>query len=99
MILVFSMAATLWGVGWAMGTPRSARATMVGLLLIGVIAIHIVLPDGHVLRQNTGGEPALWIFIICAAFAIFGYSKLLSVVRSRASGAPAFEYEAPEDAG
>ena len=99
MILVFSMAAALWGIGWAMQTPRSARLVMVALLLVIVVALHIILPDGHVLRENTGGEPALWIFIICVAFAIYGYSVLLGRVRARASGAPAFGYEAPEDAG
>lgn len=99
MLMVFSMAAVLWGVGWAMGTPRTARVTMIALLLIAVIAIHILLPDGHPLRQNLGGDAALWIFIIFAGLAVYGYSFLLSKVRSRASGAPSFDYEAPAGSG
>lgn len=89
MILVLSMIAALWGIGWAMGTPRSARLTMVALLMVAVIAGHVILPDGHPLRENTGGDAALWIFIIVAGLAVWGYSKLLSMVRARAQAAPA----------
>ncbi|SLN51826.1 HesA/MoeB/ThiF family protein [Pseudooctadecabacter jejudonensis] len=99
MMVVLVLAASLWGIGWAMNLPHSARVTMVGLLLIAVTAIHIILPDGHVLRDTTGGEPALWIFIICVSLIVWGYSFLLSRVRQRASGAPSFHYEAPADAG
>ncbi len=87
MILVLSMAGVLWGIGWAMGAPRSARATMVALLLVAVIALHLILPDGHPLRVNTGGHPALWIFIVLAGFMIWGYGKLLSRVRGLANRA------------
>lgn len=99
MIIVLSMAAVLWGIGWGMGAPRSVRFTMVALLMIAVIALHIILPDGHPLRENTGREPALWIFIIVAGLLVWGYSYLLSRVRARASGAPSFDYEPPADAG
>lgn len=99
MILVLALAAGLWGIGWSMGAPRNARFAMIGLLMIFVIAIHIILPDGHPVRENTGQEPALWIFVICGALAIWGYSVLLARVRGRASGAPSFDHEPPEDAG
>lgn len=99
MIIVLSMAAALWGIGWAMDAPRSARFAMVALLMIAVIAMHIVLPDGHPLRENTGREPALWIFIIVAGLVVWGYSYVLSQVRAKASGAPSFHYEAPEGGG
>lgn len=99
MILVLAMAAALWGIGWSMGAPRSARFTMIALLMIAVIMLHIILPDGHPLRENTGSEPALWIFIICGGLLVWGYSYLLGKVRARASGAPSFHYEPPDDAG
>jgi molybdopterin/thiamine biosynthesis adenylyltransferase len=72
---------------------------LVGLLMVAVVALHILLPDGHVLREATGSDAALWIFIICIGLLIWGYSVLLSRVRARASGAPAFGYEAPENGG
>lgn len=99
MLIVFSLAAVLWGVGWAIGAPRGVPVTMIALLMIAVIALHIILPDGHPLRVATGGEPALWIFIIVIGLAAWGYSHLLSRVKERASGAPAFNYEPPEHAG
>jgi len=99
MILVFSLAAALWGIGWVIGMPRPARLTLVGLLLVAVVALHIILPQGHVLREATGSDAALWIFIICIALVVSGYSVLLSRVRARASGAPSFHYEAPANSG
>lgn len=99
MILVFVMAAALWGIGWSMGAPRNARITMVGILMVVVIAIHIILPDGHIVRENTGRDAALWIFTICAGLGFSGYSFLLARARAWASGTPSFDYEPPEDAG
>ncbi|MEO1798559.1 MAG: hypothetical protein AAFR53_16370 [Pseudomonadota bacterium] len=61
MIVVFFMAATIWAIGVAMKTPRQARLIMIGLLFLGVLAIHIILPDGHPLREGTGGSAALWL--------------------------------------
>ncbi|MCF2869644.1 molybdopterin-synthase adenylyltransferase MoeB [Octadecabacter sp. G9-8] len=99
MIIVLSMAAVLWGIGWGMGAPKAARFSMIALLMIAVVAMHIILPDGHPLRENTGKEPALWIFIIVAGMVAWGYSYLLSRVRARASGAPSFGYEPPANSG
>ncbi len=97
--LVIGMAAALWGVGWAAGMSKSARWSLVALLLVAVIALHIILPDGHVVREATGREAALWIFVFCSGLAVYGYVYLLSRVRAKASGAPAFDYEPPADAG
>lgn len=99
MALVFGLMAVLWGIGWALGLPRRARVSMIALLLILVIAIHIILPDGHAIRAATGGEPALWIFVVCIGLVVWGYSFLLSRVRQQASGTPSFDHEEPENAG
>jgi len=86
-ILVGVMAAVLWGIGAAMGAPRQARWTMIGLLLVGVVGAHVVLPDGHPLRAATGGEAALWLLLIAFGAVVFGYRRLLGALRARAGGA------------
>jgi molybdopterin/thiamine biosynthesis adenylyltransferase len=87
MIIVGSFAAALWAIGWANGASRNTRAAMVAALVIAVIVLHLVLPAGHPVRQNTGQEAAPWIFIIIAGILVFGYSTLLSRVRARAQDA------------
>jgi len=86
-ILVGVMAAVLWGIGAAMGAPRQARWTMIGLLLVGVVGAHVVLRDGHPLRAATGGEAALWLLLIAFGAVVFGYRRLLGARRARAGGA------------
>lgn len=85
MAIVLGLAAALWGIGLAMGLSKSYRLGMIAILLAAVIALHLILPDGHAIRQNTGEGPAMWIFIIAAGLVVFGYSKLLSMLRARSS--------------
>jgi hypothetical protein len=54
MIMVGAMAAALWGIGTVMKAPYHARWTMLGILLVGVMVLHVVLPAGHPLRMATG---------------------------------------------
>ncbi len=63
MIVVFSMAAALWGLGALMKMPKTARLYMIGLLYVGVLFIQIALPMGHPLRMATGESAALWILL------------------------------------
>ncbi len=83
MIMVAAMAAALWGIGIAMKTPAAARWNMMGILMVGVITIHIVLPDGHPLRMATGGDARLWGLFIAFGFMIWGYRKFLSGLHAR----------------
>ncbi|MEM9854954.1 MAG: HesA/MoeB/ThiF family protein [Pseudomonadota bacterium] len=85
MIVVFSMAATIWGIGAAMRTPFQARWLMLGLLFVGVLAIHIVLPDGHPLREGTGGSAGLWIILAAGGALALAYSRGLRWLRNRAT--------------
>ncbi|KAA9010453.1 HesA/MoeB/ThiF family protein [Histidinibacterium aquaticum] len=84
MIVVFSMMAVLWGIGVAMGAPRQARWTMIGLLLVAVLMVQVVLPDGHPLREATGGSPAIWLLLAGFAAVIWLYRAGLRRVRQRA---------------
>ncbi len=84
MLLVFGLCAVLWGIGSLMGAPRSARAMMIGILYVGVLAMHIVLPDAHPLRLATGESPALWLLIGGFALMIFSYRQVITRLRTRA---------------
>lgn len=88
---VFAMMAVLWGIGAAMGTPKRARRVMIGLLLSAVIAIQLALPDGHPLREATGGDVRLWALIGAFSAFIFGYRALLGIVRAMAKPATVAE--------
>ena len=83
MLLVPLFAAGLWGLGAAMKTPHSARWTMIGLLLVVVMVLHVLLPDGHPVRQATGGSAAPWLLILAAVGLVLGYRHLLGLLRSR----------------
>lgn len=54
MALVLVLAAGLWGLGALTKTPQNARWLMIGLLYVAVLFINIALPDGHILREQTG---------------------------------------------
>ena len=84
MLLVFGLAALLWGIGVLMGTPRSARFIMIGLLYVGVFSLHIVLPVAHPLRLATGESAAFWLIFGGAAALAYGYRSVLDRLRLRA---------------
>ncbi len=84
MILVGVMAAVMWGIGAAMGAPRRARWTMIGVLIAAVIVEQLVLPDGHPLREATGGEPELWLLILGFGAVVVAYRAGLRWLRARA---------------
>ena len=83
MIVVLVMAATLWGIGAAMNTPRRARWTMIGVLFAGVLTIQFILPDGHPLREGTGSDPRLWLLLGGLGALVFAYRKGLMALRAR----------------
>ncbi len=83
-MVVFVMAAVLWGTGAAMGTPKRARWVMIGALFAAVILIQVTLPNGHPLREATGGDVGLWALLLAFFGVGFGYQRLLRVLRRRA---------------
>ncbi len=84
MIMVLSMAAVLWGIGAIMKAPYRARWIMLGALIAGVLVEQVVLPDGHPLREATGGDARLWLLILGFAGVIWLYRLGLGGLRRRA---------------
>ncbi|MEP4197014.1 MAG: molybdopterin-synthase adenylyltransferase MoeB [Aliishimia sp.] len=84
MLLVFGLAAFLWGIGVIMGTPIRARMIMVGVLYVAVLGVHVVLPDGHPLRVSTGGSAMFWLMLGAVGFGIAGYRNVLARLRRKA---------------
>ncbi|MEM8776595.1 MAG: molybdopterin-synthase adenylyltransferase MoeB [Pseudomonadota bacterium] len=83
MIVFLALSAVIWGIGSAMRMPPQARWIMIGLLWVLFVAEHLVLPDGHPLRNLTGGEAAPWIIVGLVAVVVIFYGKLLAVLRAR----------------
>ncbi len=89
MLLVLFLAAVLWGIGMIMGTPHRLRWSMIGFLWLGVVGLHLVLPDGHPLRLATGEQAAPWLLLGGMGVVVFLYRAGLRTLKSRAqTGAP-----------
>ena len=88
MIMVGTMAVALWVIGIVMKAPYRARWTMLAILLIGVILIHLVLPDGHPLRMAMGEDGRFWALVIAFGFLVWGYRKFLAYIRARVAAPP-----------
>lgn len=88
MLLVFGIAAMIWGLGRLMRWPSAVIRALIGLLWLAVMALHLTLPEGHALRMATGESPVLWAMV--GAFAVFVmlYARALAWLRARAQ-APA----------
>ena len=84
MIMVGTMVATLWVIGWAMKVPAAARWNMTAILLVAVMIGHVILPDGHPLRMATGGDARLWAIILGFGVLVWGYRKGLAALKRRA---------------
>lgn len=97
MIMVGSMVAVLWFTGVAMKTPTSARWIMILLLLVIVMALQIILPAGHSLREATGGDARLWALVVVFGLCVWGYSKGLGRLRRMVDQPEAFP--APNTSG
>lgn len=84
MMLVFGLAAGLWGLGAALRTPQQARFLMIGLLWVGVVSMHVLLPAGHPLRDVTGGSAAFWVYFAVFAGVVFSYGKVVHFLKATA---------------
>lgn len=98
--IVLAMAAALWGVGWLMKAPVRARLVMLGALFLGVLLIQLALPEGHPLRDATGGSAAPWLMLGGAVALVLAYRAGLRWLKARAEVAEGVRVaEAPKPAG
>lgn len=89
MALVLALAAALWALGWWIGTPVRARLIMLGLLFLGVLAIHVALPDGHPVRMALGESAGQWLVLAGLVGLVLAYRYVLVRLRARADEAEA----------
>ena len=85
MILVFALAAGLWGLGAAMGAPIRQRWAMIATLWLAIVAINLVLPVGSGVRQMTGGDARVWLVLGGVFGLIAGYRVLLKKLKKPAA--------------
>jgi len=83
MIMVGAMALALWVIGAVMKVPTQVRWNMMAILIVGVMMVHVILPDGHPLRLAMGGDIRLWAILFGFAIIVWGYRKLLGNLRGR----------------
>ena len=84
MLLVISMAAVIWGAGMITGAPARLRLAMLFMLWVSVVAVNLVLPSGHSLRNATGNEASLWLLLGGGIALILVYRTWLGRMRLRA---------------
>jgi molybdopterin/thiamine biosynthesis adenylyltransferase len=89
MLPVLAMMAVLWGVGIASRAPVRLRLAMIAALWAAVVLLQLVLPDGHPLRQATGGDARAWLVLGGVVALAAGYRGLLRRLRHRAVTPPA----------
>lgn len=85
MILVFGLAAMLWGIGAILGTPRYLRWGLIALLWLAVVALHLTLPDGHALREATGSDARFWLLLGLFGLLATAYRTGLRALRAKAA--------------
>ena len=83
-MLVFALAAALWGLGWLLGTPRRLRWAMIAALWVAAVAVNLLFPATSPLRAATGGDARVWLVLAMAAAAVWGYRAGLARLRARA---------------
>jgi hypothetical protein len=83
MVFFLVLSAGFWGLGWYLGTPRSARWIMIGLLYVAIVAVAVGMPEGNPLRVAIGGTTAEWLTVGALAGAAWAYAEGLKRLRTR----------------
>ncbi len=97
MLLVIAAAGALWVLGIVFDVPRVSRWAVIGVLLAAVLAVQLILPQGHPLREATGGSYRPWLVLGGLFVLVAGYRMLLARLHARAAVIPGSEV--PPDPG
>ncbi|MCT4558236.1 MAG: HesA/MoeB/ThiF family protein [Pelagimonas sp.] len=85
MIQVFLLMAGLWALArWGLRS-RTLAYVLPLIVLLGVIAVHVTLPDGHPLRAATGENARDWIVLLVLVAVAMAYRWGLAKLRARAA--------------
>ncbi len=98
-MIIFLMAAALWGLGWALSTPKPLRWGAIALLWAGAVLVHLALPDDAALRAGIGGDARSWGAIGVVAALVLAYRAGLGALRNRAHPLPPAPQSGPFMAG
>jgi len=84
MFRILFLAALIWWGGRFIHLPRPLRLVLLGLLFLAVLILQLILPEGHALREATGGSPAPWLLLGGLAVLAAGYGWIISQLKLRA---------------
>ena len=90
-MLVFGLAAGLWGLGHLLRAPLALRLSLLAGLWAAVVLAHLLLPEGAGLRQSLGGTAASWGVLGGVAALGLAYAFGIKWLKAKATQAPAEE--------
>ncbi|MFT6458683.1 HesA/MoeB/ThiF family protein [Pseudophaeobacter arcticus] len=84
MLRILALAAFTWWGGAYLGWSRALRASLLSVLFVAVVLLQLTLPEGHDLREATGGSPMPWLILGGFGLLAAGYGWIISQLKNRA---------------
>lgn len=84
MLRILFLAALIWWGGRFLQLPRHVRIAMLVVLFAAVLTVQLTLPEGHALREGTGGSVTAWLLLGALALVVGCYARIVAVLKSRA---------------
>lgn len=86
MSFVLVLCGGFWLAAWGLKVPIRLRLAGVAFVILGVIGLHLILPEGHHLRQATGGRAQPWIALLGLGGVVWAYRAGVLWLRAKAPG-------------
>ena len=84
MLRILALAAFIWWGGKFLGWSKGLRGALLAVLFAAVMALQLTLPEGHGLRQATGGSATPWLLLGGFGLLALGYGWIISTLKARA---------------